>query len=254
MIVLIDFGNSYCKWVQIVDGYWQHVHSFAYDRTDQLNNCLQHLPLTEAEQIHIVSVLGAAFDEQLSQAINKPEAVHFHQSQTAAHGILLGYRQPASYGVDRYATLVAAHQHFAGHKIIVDCGTAITVDVLQQDGQHLGGIILPGVDTMCASLAMRTSGLAHTEPSADINLFADNSADAIHSGAVLTASYGLQGVIKDIQRHLGRATLIFTGGGRHKILGFDRPGTLSRPHLVLEGLFIMAGGESAQVPTASDDI
>ncbi len=254
MIILIDFGNTYCKWVQIVDGYWQHVHSFAYDRTDQINTCLQHLPIDEAAQIHIVSVLGAEFDKQLAKAINKPEVVYFHRVQLLAHGIQLGYSEPASYGVDRYAALVAAHQHFSGHKIIVDCGTAITLDVLQTNGEHLGGIIVPGVDIMCESLQTRASGIVLKEASAKVSVFADNTADAIHSGAVLTTSYGLQGMIKDIKRSLGRATLILTGGGRNKILGFDSPGTISRPHLVLEGLFIMAQSESATELTANIDI
>lgn len=254
MTLLIDFGNSYCKWVQVIDGYWQHVNSFAYDRADQVSSCLQHLPLSESEQIHIVSVLGAEFDARFQQAVDTNGCVHFHQSQLNAHGIQLGYSEAANYGVDRYATLVAAHQQFSGHKIIVDCGTAITLDVLEENGQHLGGIIVPGVDTMCESLQLCTSGITSNQDSARVSVFADDSADAVYSGAVLVASYGLQGVIRDVRRSLGRATLIFTGGGRNKILGFDHSSCVTRPYLVLEGVAIMAHAGLEQQPTTLSGI
>ena len=72
-----------------------------------------------------------------------------------ACGVTNAYDVAADLGVDRWAALVGAHQGSSGPVCIVDCGTAITIDALSPAGEHLGGLIMPGI-TMLAELLVRT--------------------------------------------------------------------------------------------------
>jgi len=79
------------------------------------------------------------------------------KSEHQAFGVTNGYTDPTQLGVDRWLTLIAAHRQSSAPACIVDCGTAITVDVTGRDGMHLGGLILPGFKMMSDSLVAGTS-------------------------------------------------------------------------------------------------
>lgn len=240
MKLLIDFGNTRCKWVSIVDHEWRSQGSFAYDGENLLPRMQQLLPLQEAKEIHIASVLGESFENECLIAFEHTATCHFYHSQAQAYSIQLAYQDPTGYGVDRYAALVAAHQSVSGDKIIIDCGTAITIDALKHTGEHLGGLIAPGVMLMCKSLCQQTANLSFNQNSTSPVLLANNTEEAIYSGSAFVASYGLEAVITKMQARLDQATVILTGGGVKHMRGLDSLASHIRPNLVLEGLEIMA--------------
>lgn len=106
-------------------------------------------------------------------------------SQAEQLGVKSGYRDPGQLGTDRWAALVAAHRASEGHKLVVNVGTALTVDALRGDGFFLGGLIVPGPALMRASLTGGTAGLRLTEGQFDP--FPRSTPDAITTGAVLAA-------------------------------------------------------------------
>jgi type III pantothenate kinase len=243
MKLLIDFGNTRCKWVSIVENEWQSVNSFAHHGQNICDMMRERLPLKQADEIHIVSVLGDEFEADCQQLLERTVPCNFYHSQSHAHSIRLAYAKPASYGADRFAALVAAHQYISGDKIIVDCGTALTVDVLKQSGEHLGGLIIPGMTMMCDSLCKQTANLMIDENPTEARLLAGNTKEAIYSGTVMLANYGLLGIIQQLQEDLDQAKIILTGGEANKMFTLDSIDINHKPNLVLEGLeFMVASG------------
>ena len=240
MKLLIDFGNTRCKWVSVVDHVWQSQESFAYDGENVLTAMQRFIPIDQAQEIHVVSVLGRSFENECQLVFERAASCRFYSSQAQAYSIQLAYQDPATYGADRFAALVAAHELVSGDKIIIDCGTAVTIDALKHTGEHLGGLIVPGVTMMCESLSQQTANLSFNQNSTSAVLLADNSEDAVYSGSVLVASYGLEAVITRMRASLSQASLIFTGGGIQHMPSLDSLTRQIRPNLVLEGLGIMA--------------
>jgi len=240
MKLLIDFGNTRCKWVSVADHEWQSQGSFTYEGENLLDALQQHLPLRQAKEVHVVSVLGKSFENECQLALAHTATCHFYHSQAQAYSIQLAYKHPESYGVDRFAALVAAHESVPGDKIIIDCGTAVTIDALKHTGKHLGGLIVPSVMIMCKSLCRQTADLSFNQNSTSSVLFADNTEDAIYSGSAFVASYGLEAIITKMRATLDQANVVLTGGGIKHMIGLDSMVSHIRPNLVLEGLEIMA--------------
>lgn len=245
MKLLIDFGNSRCKWAQLDNGRLQSSRAQTYvgnDVREKVENIITVLPVMECEQIHVVSVLGAEFDRQFAQHVaavsNAP--VTQYESLRDAFGIRLAYTDPGSYGADRYAALVAAYHSGRGSKIIVDCGTAVTVDAIDSGGKHLGGLIMPGVELMCSMLAEKASGISETNTQISVEYLNATTHDAVVSGSTLCLRHGLHSIIATMQKKLDQNVSIFaTGGARAALLELKQDQYIERPDLVLEGLQIM---------------
>jgi type III pantothenate kinase len=155
-----------------------------------------------------------------------------------------GYREHSTLGADRWAALIAARHLVAGAALAVMAGTAPTIDALTQDGQFLGGLILPGFDLMAESLARGTAGLPRTP--GGFALFPQSTADAIASGAI----QALCGAVERMQRALaarGAEPQILLSGGAAETLyaHLGRPARIV-PNLVLEGLRVIAESEGGQ--------
>ncbi len=244
MKLLIDFGNSRCKWVQLVDGGLQNFKAHAYSSDDaMLRACevSQCLPLDKVDEVHAISVLGEEFENAFQQQLETKfsRRAIFYIPQANQFGVKLAYSNPLSYGVDRYAALVAVHHQYEGVKLVVDCGTAVTMDVIKANGQHLGGLILPGLDLMCSSLSGKASGIPECSANQQAALLNDYTVNAVYSGCALTLQHGLNGIIQDIKRNIQQEiTLCATGGGSDMIKNSEMQ-YIDCPNLVLEGLQIM---------------
>lgn len=160
-----------------------------------------------------------------------------------ACGVTNGYSAPGQLGADRWASLVAARQRLleAGPPrtaIVVNAGTAVTVDALDEQGAFRGGVILPNMRLMLRALAENTSALKIAP--GRFAEFPDNTADALYTGA-------LQAVCGAIE--LARARLPFDGAPAYCFLAGGAAPEIA-PHLtapvelvdnlVLEGVLVLA--------------
>jgi type III pantothenate kinase len=149
-----------------------------------------------------------------------------------------GYRDPAQLGFDRWAALVGAHARQPGNAaLVVDCGSAVTVDGLRGDGQHLGGIIFPGPVMMAEAFYGRT-GLPPAAVGSASAIAARTTADAVAAGVWQAIWGGVERAIRAWQAHLPQATVWLTGGDAATVArGMTLPIPVQHaPHLVLEGL------------------
>jgi type III pantothenate kinase len=146
-------------------------------------------------------------------------------------GLINAYDSPEQLGVDRWLALLAAlHYHRGG--MVVDVGTAVTLDVVAGHGQHIGGIILPGFGLLRQSLVSGTAALGLSDGQYHCSL-ATNTAEAIDSGC-MNAVIGMIHHVMD--QHPAVERIILTGGDAVHLLPWIKPAVVYDELLVLKGL------------------
>lgn len=222
--LLVDIGNSRIKWriAHFDDGE-------AVTKLDAFPRWItteQALPVGDADGIEALfrasmprlttsaSIEVALIANVASEAVGRAvagavtavwpaAAVRSVQPEAVTCGLANGYRDPLQLGVDRWLAAVAAHALYPGRSILVcTFGTATTIDLVEQD-RFVGGLILPGVDTMLKSLADSTARLpARAGRVVD---FADCTADAITSGVMAAQVGAIESALVSAQRRAGPA-------------------------------------------------
>ncbi len=124
--------------------------------------------------------------------------------------------------------------------IAADFGTAVTYDVVLKNGDYIGGIISPGVETMAKSLHGFTSKLPmlkRNEMYVPRNIIGKNTIEALRSGTAFAAIASFEGIVAKIEKELKRKfKVIITGGFARKIHSKTAVKTVIRENLVLEGI------------------
>jgi type III pantothenate kinase len=240
MVLLVDAGNSRLKWSELdASGDTSAQQALAYGERPALEAFLDLLDAYPAVgYITLVHVLTQLFADSVQEACAQ-RGIHLNsvRSVARAYGITNGYQQPAALGADRFVGLVAA-QHCAAGKasIVIDCGTAITVDALQQDGRHLGGLILPGLQLSADALIARAQGrlsLSFEQPT----IVADSTGRAIGSGCLFGVIGAIEGICARMQQTLSAPVVrILTGGDAEYLRAWLQGDYVLQPDLLMRGL------------------
>jgi len=169
--------------------------------------------------------------------------------QKNAFGIRNRYSDPEQMGVDRWVALVAARE-LCPHDdvVVVDAGTAITVDSLSREGEFVGGLIMPGAALARRALLDRTARIddGFEDRKDQLDPFGRDTGECVHHGAQFAAVGGVRAAISSVEQRFGRdVRLILCGGGADMLeRHLGRPAQLE-PQLVLHGLSIMSRRQSA---------
>jgi type III pantothenate kinase len=159
------------------------------------------------------------------------------QTPALGGGIRVAYDDSAQLGTDRWLAMVGARAANCLPACIVDCGSAITLDVVDSQGRHQGGLILPGLSAQQAGLAEIAPGLPAVELTTRAPFLTDNTHDAVASGYLHGTAMALQGLIRRaMAASPERLTPLFTGGDATLISRYLDIDVRLRPDLVLEGL------------------
>ena len=152
------------------------------------------------------------------------------------------YRDPAQLGVDRWLAALAAFAAERSAVCVIDAGTALTVDIVDDSGLHLGGLIAPGPELMRESLVRGTAQLA-SGCIEQVNAFADNTADAISLGCGDATRGVLRGVAERLESRAPgeRYRWYLTGGAAPLVAALLERQWIQVPDLVLRGLAVVAG-------------
>ena len=147
-MILLDCGNRNLKAQFREAGRLQASFAAAYhsDWRQRLGHWMQGLP---ASHCYMASVLDSSRQSELEQFLTQQIGEAFTRFVSTANvmGVTNGYLQPERLGDDRWMTLLAAREMSSAGCIVIDAGSAITLDLLRADGRHLGGAILPGFNT-----------------------------------------------------------------------------------------------------------
>lgn len=153
-------------------------------------------------------------------------------------GVKLALKHPKEAGADRIANACGAFMLYERPCIVIDFGTATTFDIVNKNGEFIGGIIAPGLNLQLKSLNKFTSKLPKIDVAKSKSAIGNNTSDAILSGVIRGASCMIDGLVKQCEKELGeKVTLVATGGYSSLIADYlDRPFDFINPTLTLEGL------------------
>jgi type III pantothenate kinase len=241
-ILTVDAGNTRIKW-GLWDGHWLRQDSVPTPEAVLLAAAWQGLP--KPRQLVACSVAGKQVGDWLDGwARAQGLTVHWVTSQREQCGVRNGYAEPSQLGADRWAGLIAARSLVGGAALAVNAGTAVTVDALTQDGEFLGGLILPGLELMAESLARGTAGLSRT--SGAFAAFPRNTADAIASGALQSVCGAVERMERELASQGTAPQILLSGGAAETVRShLGRPARVVS-NLVLEGLCVIAQDEGSR--------
>ncbi|RDH85406.1 MAG: type III pantothenate kinase [endosymbiont of Escarpia spicata] len=243
MNLLLDVGNSYLKWCSYEGLRKGEIFREAYgaDIGVWLDRCWQNIE--QPASVWISSVAGEKVDTEVSRWVRRNWLIEseFVVSRRAQAGVVNGYRQPEQLGVDRWMALLAGRAISHQPCLIVDCGTATTIDAIDAEGRHLGGLIIPGLEMMKESLLGGTA-ILELEDAESIDFVATDTASAILSGGI-NATKSLINEMRDrLSKKLDQPVLsLLTGGAAGQLLDGVLLPKRHEPNLVLNGVAIVAG-------------
>lgn len=246
MDLLLDLGHTRLKWAwwsgQGVCAHgaavWAGVHPAAlidrFGRGDEPPRC-----------VAIAAVAGARLVEDLVPALRARFCVEplLLRAIAACGSVVNGYAEPGQLGIDRWAGVLGAWGRAPGSAaVVVDAGSALTIDLLDSDGRHRGGSIAPGLTLARAAFYDRTGRPAQVGTAQPAGM-ARTTADAVATGAL----FGAVGAVERAWRvHAARSPdgcrVWLTGGDAPVVSAALEVSHTVATHLVFEGMAQMLGG------------
>jgi len=244
MKLLLDIGNSRIKWTYQAGPDLVEYGSVGHagqppEAAARFVDRLPHAPTA----VGAVNVAGAELGGAVSAKIRRLFDVQVDTVSVAASWGPLrnGYTDFRQLGADRWAAMVGAwcRHSGAGSLLVVDAGTALTVDAVAADGQHRGGLIVPGLSLMQSTLGQATSDVARFADatprgeSAGDGWLGTSTREATASGARVALCALVQHSVRELEQPV---RVVLTGGDAAELAAGLPDATEVRPLLVLEGL------------------
>jgi type III pantothenate kinase len=245
MKLLVDIGNNRIKYMQ------QDIHGLSdyygdfYEKTDlagALDRLWYKLPIPD--QIWVSNVAGCEVADQLVRWVDKKWHIkpEFAVVTKSALGVINAYTEVTRLGIDRWLAIISAWNKYRVAACIVDCGTAVTIDGLNHDGRHLGGLIIPGVAMMQQSLSESTAAIPYIRNLKTTTGLACNTEQAVVTGCTIAIVALIEHVLQDMEsKYGGELKCVITGGDSETFMPLLAEKFVYEPHLVLEGLALLAG-------------
>ncbi len=154
-------------------------------------------------------------------------------------GMPILYDNPKEVGPDRIANAIGAFDRYGGPAIVVDFGTATTVEVISDKGEYLGGAIVPGIEISLDALFGRAAGLRRVELVEPSHVIGKSTVESIQSGVIYGFSGQVDALVDRVKAEIGEAEVIGTGGLAELIGPHTRSVRHYEPWLTLFGLRIV---------------
>gem|GEM_PF-835709 len=188
----VDLGNSAMKYR--FGSFTGAVAHRADGSVDLSASELAAINRGSVKRIRAGSVMGAAHTQRFADEASAAWGVEveFARSVAAAGGVTNGYARPETLGVDRWLAVLAAYQKWRKAVLVVDLGTAVTLDYVDDMGRHLGGYIVPGSHLMQSSLLKDTAAIDFQQSSHTLTPPVEpgeSTAQAVLRGALLTLKH-----------------------------------------------------------------
>lgn len=247
MLLLIDAGNTRVKWGIAEHGRWLAQDAVLHEQLDMLRDLAVTYP--GVTRILGANVAGIDIGERIAELL-RPLAPRPEWLQASAHccGVRNLYETPTQLGVDRWAALIGARAIHSGASLVVNAGTATTVDLLDAEGCFQGGLILPGEMLMRQSLYRNTAQLPLAE--GRYRLTPRNTADAIASGCLAAQAGAIERTFQQLQ-HDPEALCLLNGGAAPQIEPLLTIPLRRVDNLVLNGLATIAGAFPSAIAAES---
>jgi type III pantothenate kinase len=245
--LLVDLGNSSLKWTFLEGGKLGEVNRSPHQRkllAHQLEQIWGNIQPPETVWVAAVASQSLQDDLRLWIERNWSAPVRFMGTEKSAIGVTCAYHRPGELGVDRWAAILAAYHYHPQGVCVLDCGTAITLDLIHGDGRHLGGYIVPGFELMRQSLFSNTAieVVEDEQPSGEWGI---STASCIALGARKAVASLVESSVERLQAAgVCDPALILTGSSVKEILSMIEIDYEIREQLVLDGLLMYARGKA----------
>jgi type III pantothenate kinase len=216
VIVLIDIGNSRTKYVQLIN---EQLSATSQLDNKDFNSAYFSRYFKQADKIIVANVSQAALTIEL-ESWCEVQAIAFTQvhSEQQKNALVSAYQKPTQLGIDRWLALLGStHLYPSKCVLIIDAGTATTVDLVSSSGQHQGGWILAGIKALFNSI-LSHSTLVHAKSQTTPNLaFGNNTTDNVNN-ACWAATLGMVNQAITQAQKIGSIDKIILTGGNGKAL------------------------------------
>lgn len=253
--LLFDAGNTRLKWALVRNGRLGPQRATLRTALPAFATWLAGAPTID--RAIGVNVAGAQVERFLRTALRKAGAPRpeFLTSSREAAGVRNAYARPEQLGADRWAAAVAAWHRAGCYRTVcaIGIGTALTLDLVDQDGHHRGGLIAPGPALMLDSLLGRTADIASRAATGRgqarrpaglhplVPPLSGATGPAIHEGCLAAAAGFIDRTVNQITRALNVRPVVFiTGGGSAPVIERIRSACKPCDDLVLRGVAAIA--------------
>lgn len=232
MNLIIDVGNTRIKTAVFDDGKMIH--------TESLNNeslIIETIKIIEKYKCTnaIISSVGSVNKSQIDELYAKINLLELNYNTKVP--FINKYSTPKTLGVDRIALVSSAIANYPNKNVlIIDAGTCITFDFVNNEGIYFGGSISPGLQMRYKALNFFTEKLPLLEPSEISDLVGNSTESSIHSGVINGVINEIDGIINQYRKKNTDLTVVLTGGDVNFLSNRLKNGIFANPNFLLEGL------------------
>lgn len=237
MKLFVDVGNTSMKW-RLRDDTECRQGTFTHDRdwSGVVGELARVAPAAVGE-VHVASVAGAEGDGLLSAELARQLGVMpgFHYSEASACGVCNAYDNPRRLGVDRWLAVLEAWHRY-GPSVVIDCGSAMTIDAVAGH-RHLGGYIVPGLAMLRGSLLQNTADVHLSSARYAALSPGSSTTEGVEHGILLMSVAFASRAVVELRKGLpDTCSVLLTGGDASRLESWLGDEVILVPDLVLDGL------------------
>ncbi|MCL6270017.1 type III pantothenate kinase [Sansalvadorimonas sp. 2012CJ34-2] len=235
-ILDIDAGNTRVKWRYLVDGKSHKAGAFANDSSNALVEMIADSVDGAVDLCRMASVRAPKERESLRASLENVFGVSpaLPDPESGIGGVHFPDADPCRLGDDRWLAMLGARKHYPdGPVVVIDSGTALTLDAVDANGVFQGGLITPGVNTMLKSMVDAADLLVLPDEKEFSRSLAKNSVQAVLNGALSMAASLIE---REVQRFNSQARVVLCGGDARMLAEQMNIPVEYCPELVFEGL------------------
>lgn len=247
MLLVLDVGNTNTTLGLYEGSNLTHSWRLTSERQRTVDEygimCRTLLQLAGLDSKVITDIAVSSVVPPMDFTLRKMAEIYFHLEplfvDTTNAGMEVLYDDPNEVGADRVVNAVAAYAKYGGPCVVVDFGTATTFDAISQNGEYLGGVIVPGIQISAEALFQRAARLRRVDIRRPEKVIGTNPTSSMQAGLYYGNVSLVDGVLEKIMEELGSARVIATGGLAPLISRGSRLIEAIEPDLTLEGLRII---------------
>ena len=230
--LIIDIGNTASKIAIFEQGEIKEMIRCSNQSLDELVALCRQYPIQKGILSSVVSI-NETIRQQLS-LLPFPVLEFTYQTPIPIRNL---YQTPQTLGVDRLAAVVAAYYQKPNcPALVIDAGTCITYDFLDEHGQYWGGNISPGMEMRFKALHSFTDKLPYVAVSGETPLYGNSTETAIRAGVIRGIEHEICGYIQQLQKNYPSLLVFLTGGNEFSFDTNLKSGIFADGFLVLKGL------------------
>ena len=247
MLLVVDVGNTQTVVGLVESGevvnHWR-IATVRHRTSDEIAGLLQGffslagMRLAEdVDEVGIASVVPRLTMQWAEMCEKHLGLTPFVVGPGARTGMRIAMKNPTEVGADRIANAAAAAERYGVPVVVVDFGTSTNFDVVNSEGEYIGGAIAPGVEVSMEALTTRAARLIKVDITEPDHAIGKDTVEAMQSGAVYGFAGQVDGIVKEIWGELGAPTKLVATGGLAPLIARHTT-TISEvdPFLTLRGI------------------